>query len=72
MAERTGLEPATPCVTGRYSNQLNYQTNSRFIYYCCYNSATKVGYILLSNKRKQKKLKINLEGLFLELIMLIS
>ena len=27
MAERTGLEPATPCVTGRYSNQLNYQTN---------------------------------------------
>ena len=26
MAERTGLEPATPCVTGRYSNQLNYQT----------------------------------------------
>ena len=23
----TGLEPATPCVTGRYSNQLNYQTN---------------------------------------------
>ena len=24
----TGLEPATPCVTGRYSNQLNYQTVS--------------------------------------------
>ena len=24
MAERTGLEPATPGVTGRYSNQLNY------------------------------------------------
>ena len=24
MAERTGLEPATPSVTGRYSNQLNY------------------------------------------------
>jgi hypothetical protein len=23
----TGLEPATPCVTGRYSNQLNYQTH---------------------------------------------
>ena len=22
----TGLEPATPCVTGRYSNQLNYHT----------------------------------------------
>ncbi len=25
-AVRTGLEPATPCVTGRYSNQLNYHT----------------------------------------------
>ena len=22
----TGLEPATPCVTGRYSNRLNYHT----------------------------------------------
>jgi hypothetical protein len=29
MAERTGLEPATPGVTGRYSNQLNYRSNSR-------------------------------------------
>ena len=26
MAVRTGLEPATPGVTGRYSNQLNYRT----------------------------------------------
>ena len=26
IAVWTGLEPATPCVTGRYSNQLNYQT----------------------------------------------
>ena len=26
MAEWTGLEPATPGVTGRYSNQLNYRT----------------------------------------------
>ncbi len=26
MAERTGFEPATPCVTGRYSNQLNYRS----------------------------------------------
>ena len=24
----TGLEPATPCVTGRYSNQMNYQTKT--------------------------------------------
>ena len=27
LAVRTGLEPATPGVTGRYSNQLNYRTN---------------------------------------------
>jgi hypothetical protein len=26
LAERTGLEPATPGVTGRYSNQLNYHS----------------------------------------------
>ncbi len=36
VAERTGLEPATPCVTGRYSNRLNYRSteffyNHRFI-----------------------------------------
>ena len=29
MAERTGLEPATPGVTGRYSNQLNYRSSFR-------------------------------------------
>ncbi len=28
MAVRTGLEPATPGVTGRYSDQLNYRTTS--------------------------------------------
>src|SRR3989304_4487896 len=28
VAERTGLEPATPGVTGRYSNQLNYRSRS--------------------------------------------
>ena len=27
LAVWTGLEPATPCVTGRYSNQLNYHTS---------------------------------------------
>ena len=27
MAVRTGLEPATSCVTGRHSNQLNYRSN---------------------------------------------
>jgi hypothetical protein len=28
MAEWTGLEPATPGVTGRYSNQLNYHSGA--------------------------------------------
>jgi hypothetical protein len=26
QADRTGLEPATSCVTGRHSNQLNYRS----------------------------------------------
>ena len=30
LAVRTGLEPATPCVTGMYSNQLNYRTFLRY------------------------------------------
>ena len=33
FAVRTGLEPATPCVTGMYSNQLNYRTGSINYYY---------------------------------------
>ena len=28
----TGLEPATSCVTGRHSNQLNYQTIFSFLF----------------------------------------
>ena len=28
MAERTGIEPATSCVTGRHSNRLNYRSAS--------------------------------------------
>jgi hypothetical protein len=32
LAEWTGLEPATPGVTGRYSNQLNYHS---FFYVFC-------------------------------------
>ena len=31
LAVRTRLELATPCVTGMYSNQLNYRTNIFFI-----------------------------------------
>ena len=39
MAQRTGLEPATPGVTGRYSNRLNYRCVSVGLRpmepYCC-------------------------------------
>ena len=35
IAVRTGLEPVTPCVTGMYSNQLNYRT---IILLNCYSS----------------------------------
>jgi hypothetical protein len=31
LAEWTGLEPATPGVTGRYSNQLNYHSKIFFL-----------------------------------------
>lgn len=40
LAEWTGLEPATPGVTGRYSNQLNY--HSRWLLHLC-TSAIKLG-----------------------------
>ena len=39
-AVRTGLEPATPCVTGMYSNQLNYRTVLSRFYYVCRGVAT--------------------------------
>ena len=34
LAEWTGLEPATPGVTGRYSNQLNYHSMMAFRFLC--------------------------------------
>ena len=34
LAERTGLEPATPGVTGRYSNQLNYHSEFCTVFGC--------------------------------------
>jgi hypothetical protein len=42
LAVETGFEPATPCVTGTYSNQLNYPTDShryskfKFLYFNLY------------------------------------
>ena len=35
----TGLEPATPCVTGRYSNQLNYHTSFESCKWCYFRFA---------------------------------
>ena len=37
IAVRTGLEPVTPCVTGMYSNQLNY-----LILFSCFLSRLRV------------------------------
>ena len=34
LAEWTGLEPATPGVTGRYSNQLNYHSRYDRLFTC--------------------------------------
>ena len=43
IAVRTGLEPATPCVTGMYSNQLNYRTIISFFTAIPLNCDAKVG-----------------------------
>ena len=40
LAERTGLEPATPCVTGRYSNRLNYRSTEFFYNHRFYDRLT--------------------------------
>ncbi len=52
MAVRTGLEPATPGVTGRYSNQLNYRTTEFLVSYVAtttQNANFKPGSVLLSH-----------------------
>lgn len=43
FAVRTGLEPVTPCVTGMYSNQLNYQTKVLFFIAIPLNCGAKIG-----------------------------
>ena len=53
LAEWTGLEPATPCVTGRYSNQLNY--HSSFI---TFNYFFKNYYESIVNKKVLKNLAL--------------
>ena len=43
MAERTGFEPATPGVTGRYSNQLNYRSAAILV---ADNTTTEIWWVL--------------------------
>ncbi len=42
MAEWTGLEPATPGVTGRYSNQLNYHSAVVSLALACNQQVSKI------------------------------
>ena len=48
LAEWTGLEPATPGVTGRYSNQLNYHS------FCCF-MLIRSCYVLPINLEREKR-----------------
>ena len=65
FAVRTGLEPATPGVTGRYSNQLNYRTIVQtFVCAFSFNADAKVGIFLkpanffrIFSKKSAKKCK---------------
>ena len=54
LAEWTGLEPATPGVTGRYSNQLNYHSTDL---YCIKNNGS-------STWARTRDLRINSPALY--------
>ena len=55
IAVRTGLEPATPCVTGMYSNQLNYRTIDSCLFQL---ASAKIGrFFRLCNSSAKKILK---------------
>ena len=56
MAERTGLEPATPGVTGRYSNQLNYRSALKELFFVKH---TAFGVAYCANFRPQGLLPSN-------------
>ena len=53
LTVRTGLEPATSCVTGRHSNQLNYQTIG-VLCGCALKGSAKITLTLFSPKYDQK------------------
>ncbi len=50
MADWTGLEPATPGVTGRYSNRLNYQSADRI-------KTDKIWWVLTGSNRRPSACK---------------
>ena len=52
MAGATGLEPATPCVTGMYSNQLNYAPTINAISYTEQNLELQAFFLFLGKKIK--------------------
>ena len=60
MAQRTGLEPATPGVTGRYSNRLNYRCASAGLaseYFVALNKSFKVWWLMTGSNRRPSACK---------------
>jgi hypothetical protein len=57
FADRTGLEPATPCVTGTYSNQLNYRSFFPISTTVSLKGSAKIALALFSPKFEGKFLK---------------
>ena len=55
LAERTGLEPATPCVTGRYSNQLNYHSVKLYVFLSINKAKTHLIHTLYFLKNRNDK-----------------
>ena len=74
VAVWTGLEPATSAVTGRHSNQLNYQTvcrgrkRGRFPLWCCKGRAEKTASASQQAKKRQNRAANNRCELFLRAI----
>ena len=56
FADWTGLEPATSAVTGRHSNQLNYQSVRTFMFSILSNGTAKINFFLRNAIPEAKKL----------------
>ena len=57
MAQRTGLEPATPGVTGRYSNQLNYRCLGRLAFCLLKDPLAKKWWVMTDSNRRHSACK---------------